>query len=159
MHTRHFGLSLIAITVLLGCGGQPAVAIAKGMDAGTTRWNAVLGTPEALRGVVQTRGNASLVAEDEGKRTRIDVSIENAVPRGRHPWVLRTGQCGAPGAELLRVTDGSVLKVDDDGKSRSDATIKRDFPTSGDYMIEILGSTENQTQIVACGNFAAPINR
>jgi hypothetical protein len=144
---------------LVACGGKPVISVAPGADASSSRWNATLGTPDALQGVVQTRGYASMSNADGGKKTQVDVSIENAVPRGQHPWVIRTGQCGGMGAEVQRASDGRSLKVDDEGKARARLSFDLSFPTSGDYMIAVLASDSNQERVLACGNFAPPINR
>jgi hypothetical protein len=149
----------LACVGLAGCGGKPVVSLTPRADVSSSRWNAVIGTPDALQGVVQTRGSATLTGADGGKKTRIDIAIENAVPRGRHPWVLRTGQCGGMGAELHRESDGRSLTVDDDGRAKADASVDLSYPTSGDYMVAVLASKENQERIIACGNFAPPINR
>jgi hypothetical protein len=148
-----------ACTTLVACGGRPVVALAPNADASSARWNAVIGTPEALAGVVQSRGAASLSSTKDGRETRVEISLENAVPRGRHPWVIRSGQCGGMGATLLQVSDKRSLEVDDDGKAKASANIELSYPTSGDYMIAVLASTENMERVVACGNFAPPINR
>jgi hypothetical protein len=152
-------VAVAGCSTLVACAGSPPVALTPRADASLSRWNAVIGTPEALRGVVQTRGNASMTSTDNGRKTRVAVTLENAVPRGRHPWVLRTGQCGGMGTELFRSKDDRRLSVDDDGKARAELDVDLSYPAEGDYTIAILAAAENQEQVLACGNFAPPVNR
>lgn len=159
MRTSKLYVGLTAVLFLAACGRTPAVALTPSADVASARWNAVIGTPESLQGVVQTRGSASLSSVDDGRKTRVTVNIENAVPRGRHPLIIRTGQCGGMGSEVASVADGRSLTVDDDGKARSEFTLDLSFPTSGDYMIGILASSDNLERVLACGNFASPVNR
>jgi hypothetical protein len=112
-----------------------------------------------MRGIVAMRGESSLSASDGGDKSRVEISVENAVPGGRHPWVLRTGQCGGGGSEIARVGDGNELRIGDDGKARAEKSVDLRYPSSGEYMIAILASAENAAQVIACGNFAPPTNR
>jgi hypothetical protein len=149
---------VVALTLLAACGRKPVASISPNVDAVATRWNATLATPEAMRGVIQAQGRAWATAIDDGRRTRIDVELTNMVPGGRHPWVLRTGQCGISGAELLRVTDDHMLKVGDDGKASADFTMDSPFQTTGSYLVAVMASNDNPDRVVACGNLAPPTN-
>jgi hypothetical protein len=148
-----------AAMALSACGGRPVAEISPKADMGASRWNAVIGTPDAMRGIVGTRGYATMSETEGGKRSRIDVRVENAVPGGRHPWALRSGQCGALESELLRVSDGNALRIGDDGKAKAEQTADLKFPSSGNYAIVVMASAENTEQVVACGNLAPPTNR
>jgi hypothetical protein len=159
MRSRHSMLRTLTLLVLLAaCGRKPVAEITPQLDAVATRWNATLATPEAMRGVIQGQGRAWATSMDEGRRVRVDVELTNMVPGGRHPWIIRTGQCGMSGNEILRVTDGNILKIGDDGKGRADFTMDSPFQTTGAYQIAVLASAENVDRIVSCGNFAPPTN-
>lgn len=148
-------VALLALVV--ACGGRkPVASISSQVDVVATRWNATLATPDAMRGVIQAQGRAWATSIDEGRRTRIDVELTNMVPGGQHPWVLRTGQCGISGTELLRVTDGNILKIGDDGKAKANFTMDMPFQTTGSYLVAVMASNDNGDRQVACGNFAPP---
>jgi hypothetical protein len=159
MQPKHTALRACTLLFLLAaCGRKPVAEITPQLDAAATRWNATLATPEAMRGVIQGQGRAWATSVDEGRRVRVDVELTNMVPGGRHPWLIRTGQCGMSGNEVFRVTDGNILKIGDDGKGRADFTMDSPFQTSGAYQIVVLASAENADRTVSCGNFAPPTN-
>lgn len=149
-------LPLVALLVLPACARRTAAVISTPDNVAASRWNATLSTPSAMQGVVQVQGRAWITSVDEGRRTRVDVEVSNLSTGGKHPWVLRTGQCGIAGAELLRAHGDNALKIGRDGRAQRDQTLDRSFQTSGDYALEVLASSDNDSTVLACGNFAPP---
>ncbi|HYW51080.1 MAG TPA: hypothetical protein VE861_10750 [Gemmatimonadaceae bacterium] len=131
------------------------ISAGSGADV-ASRWNANLSTPSAMQGAIQAQGRSWISSIDGGRKTRVDVEVSNMVIGGAHPWVLRSGQCGVGGADLLRVASGNILRVNREGRATASAELDRLFPTTGDYMIEVLASAENSDRVVACGNYAPP---
>lgn len=157
MTSRITILSSLAVLSLTACFHRTPVAeIGPVNNVVAQRWNATLTTPEAMQGVIQAQGRAWVTSVDEGRRSRVDIELNNMVPGGVHPWVLRSGQCGMGGSDLLRVTDRHILKVGSDGKATADTQFEMPFPSSGDYMVAVLASNENSERVIACGNLAAP---
>jgi predicted small lipoprotein YifL len=156
MHASFKTLGTLALISLAACGRKPAAELSPVDNVVATRWNANLTTPAAMQGIIQSEGRAWITSEEAGRRTRIDVELGNMVPGGEHPWVLRSGQCGMSGADLVRVNDGNRLKVSSDGKAKANMSSDMLFPSSGDYMLAVLASNENPDRIIACGNFAPP---
>ncbi|MDZ7631327.1 MAG: hypothetical protein U5K74_08265 [Gemmatimonadaceae bacterium] len=149
--------TLAVIALVTACGRKQAAQLTTIDNIEAMRWvMAELKMPATMQGVINAQGRSWMTSEDGGRRIRLDVELSNMVPGGEHPWVLRTGQCGSNGAELIRVTDGNRLKVGSDGKAKADMTAPMPFPTSGDYMVAVMASNENADRVIACGNFAAP---
>jgi len=152
---RYF--ALVTMLVLPACARRPVATISAEPDnVVASRWNARLSTPSAMQGVIQAQGRSWITSVDGGRRTRVDVELDNMVPGGQHPWVLRTGQCGASGSEVARAEGSNALSVGRDGRAKASTEFDRYFPTSGDYMVEVLASSQNTDQVIACGNFAPP---
>ncbi len=149
-------ITVLTLLVLPACARRPVATISAPDNVVASRWNATLSTPSAMQGVVQAQGRSWITSVDEGRKTRVDVELSNVTVGGNHPWVLRTGQCGMSGGELLRGNGNSALKVERDGRAKADATMDRYFQTTGDYALEVLASSENATTVIACGNFAPP---
>ncbi len=156
MNTTLKMLGTIALVGMSACARKPVAEITPVDNVVATRWNANLTTPASMQGIISAQGRSWITSVDAGRRTRIDVELGNMVPGGEHPWVLRAGQCGMSGAELVRVNDGNRLKVGSDGKAKADMTSDMAFPTTGDYMVAVFASNENSDRMIACGNFAPP---
>jgi hypothetical protein len=156
MLSRLGHISLLTLLVLPACARRPVATISAPDNVVASRWNATLSTPAAMQGVVQAQGRSWITSVDEGRKTRVDVELSNVTVGGDHPWVLRTGQCGMGGSELIRGSGNNALKVGGDGRAKADATMDRYFQTTGDYALEVLASSENTTTVIACGNFAPP---
>jgi hypothetical protein len=157
MSNSYAGCVAIAL-IVVACARTPVAQITTKPDLNALRWNATLSTPDAMRGIVQARGSAELTSTDEGRKSRVDLRLENMVPGGEHPWALRFGQCGAAGSDVLRVSDGRALKVGSDGKASAGSGSDLAFPSSGDYHVIVLASKDNDEQVIACGNLAPPNN-
>ena len=156
MFLRFGYLTLATLLVLPACARRPVATISTPDNVVASRWNATLSTPSAMQGVVQAQGRSWITSVDEGRKTRVDVELSNMTVGGEHPWVLRTGQCGMSGAELMRGDGNSALKVGSDGRAKADASMDRYFQTTGDFALEVLASSANTTTVIACGNFAPP---
>ncbi len=154
--SRPGNLALVALLVLPACARRPVATITTQDNVVALRWNATLSTPAAVQGIVQAQGRAWMSSEDDGRRSRINVEIGNMTAGGQHPWVLRSGQCGIAGGELLRASGNDALKIGRDGRAAASATMNRPFQNSGDYMLEVLASNDNSSTVIACGNFAPP---
>lgn len=149
-------VALASLLILPACIRRPVATISEPDNVVASRWNATISTPAPMQGVLQAQGRAWITSVDEGRKSRVDVELSNITAGGEHPWVLRTGQCGMTGAELLRARGNDALKVGRDGKAKADMTIDRYFQNSGDYALEVLASNENASTVIACGNFAPP---
>lgn len=153
----------IAATLLLaslaaGCGGSRAVEINPQQQPVGARWNATLATPAELTGASQVRGSAWMGTDGrDSSRARASVSIQNAVPGGRHPWHVHIGQCGNDQGILGSAEAYPVLEVGSDGRSTETATLAIPAPSSGQYFVNVHASPANLGTIIACGNLAPPI--
>lgn len=120
-----------------------------------SRWNAILATPATLRGAIEIHGTAWM-APDSG-RTLVSATISNASPGGIHPWQVRHGRCGSNG-QLLGPADAyTPLRVRGDGTATAQATVELSLPSSGDYSVIVYAAPSNMSTVIACGNFAPPI--
>ena len=156
MFSRFGYVTLVTLLVIPACVRRPVATISAPDNVVASRWNATLSTPAAMQGVIQAQGRSWITSLDDGRKARVDVELSNLTSGGQHPWVLRSGQCGIGGAELLRASGGNALKVGSDGRAKADATMDRSFQTTGDYMLEVLASNDNLNTVIACGNFAPP---
>lgn len=122
-----------------------------------TRWRAALVTPAALVGAVQMKGSATMQPSgNAGQSTIFALSIDNATPGGVHPWQVHRGQCGADDGILGAASAYGSIKVGDDGRGTSSASVPMPTPTSGNYFVTVQASAANPETVVACGNLAPP---
>lgn len=154
--SRFGQIALVTLLILPACARRPVATLSAPDNVVALRWNATLSTPAAMQGVVQAQGRAWITSEDAGRKARVDVELSNMTAGGQHPWVLRTGQCGIAGGELLRASGDGALKIGRDGRATANSTMDRAFQTTGDYTIEVLASNDNAGTVIACGNFAPP---
>lgn len=149
--------ALIALLLVSACARRPVSTISADPDnVVALRWNARVSTPPEMQALVQAGGRAWITSVDAGRRTRVDIELNNLVSGGQYPWVLRYGRCGAAGGEVARAEGKNELSVGRDGRAKASTEFDRDFPASGDYMIEVLATNSSATQVIACGNFAPP---
>jgi hypothetical protein len=120
------------------------------------RWNATLATPAALAGAVQMNGTASMQPASNGAKTGFSLRVANATPGGLHPWQVRRGQCGMDVGTFGPTGAYGSMKIGDDGRGETGATIEERTPTTGDYFVVVYASSANPQTVVACGNLAAP---
>ncbi len=144
---------------LIACGGGGRAVEINPQDAVVgTRWNATLATPAGLVGASQVRGTGWMAPRDgDATRTRASVTVENAVPGGRHPWHIHEGQCGSNGGILGPPNAYQALDIGGNGRAASTADLPLPLPASGQYYINVHASPNNMGTIIACGNLAPPI--
>ena len=121
-----------------------------------SRWTAPLVTPTALAGAVQMNGTASMQPAASGARTDFALRVANATPGGLHPWQVHRGQCGMDGGVFGAADAYGSVRIGDDGRGETGATIDTPTPTSGSYFVVVYASAANPQTVVACGNLAAP---
>lgn len=160
---RVLRLTPAAYLVLLACnpfGGKPAVEVDPKNARLRTLWNASLATPSSLAGAVQMKGSATMGPAGGGEGTRVTISLSNATPGGSHPWEIHQGQCGGTDGGIVGSgSDYEPLEVDGDGRARGTAEISAEVPTSGNYFVAVHAASTNRETVVACGNFAPPLEQ
>ncbi len=157
-HAMTAGFVLCTLTLAACGGGGRAVEINPQDAVVGTRWNASLATPSGLVGASQVRGTSWMGQRDgDATQTRASVSIENAVPGGRHPWHVHVGQCGSNGGILGPADAYQPLDIGGNGKAESAAELPLPLPSSGQYYVNVHASPNNMGTIIACGNLAPPI--
>ena len=152
-------LALAASTLALGACNPfsrgPVTEVSRDMNL-NTRWTASLVTPAALAGAVQMNGTASMQPGPDANNTDFRLQVANATPGGMHPWRVHPGQCGAD-AGVYGGTDAyRTMKIGDDGRGETGATIAERTPTGGEYYVVVYASEANSSTVVACGNLAPP---
>ncbi len=157
--TSSTSVGIVVCTLgLVACGGGRAVEINPQDAMAGTRWNASLATPAGLVGASQVRGTGWMAQRDgDSSRTRASVSVENAVPGGRHPWHIHVGQCGSNGGILGSPEAYQPLNVGGNGRAESTADLSLRLPAAGQYYVQLHASPNNMGTIIACGNLAPPI--
>lgn len=149
---------VVCVLGLSACGGGGRAVEINPQDAVVgTRWNATIATPAGLVGASQVRGVGWMGQRDgDPDRTRASVSVENAVPGGRHPWHIHVGQCGSNGGILGPPDAYRPLDVGGNGRAESTAELSLPLPASGQYYVNVHASPNNMGTIIACGNLAPP---
>lgn len=121
-------------------------------------WNAALASPAELAGAIQMKGSATMGPASSSDRTRITINLSNATPGGSHPWEVHQGQCGGTDGGILGASsDYEPLEIDGDGRGKRTSEIATAVPESGSYYVAVHASTANRETVVACGNFAPPV--
>lgn len=159
-HPFRFGMILF-LSALTACNpfrSDNAVELDPANTTLNTRWNATLASPEALAGITQMNGHASMAPSPDSTSTIVTISLANASPGGVHPWAARRGECGSSyDSPVLGSTDAyGALEVDSDGRASARVSIPSRTPTSGRYFVVVQASRANANTVVACGNLAAP---
>ncbi len=149
--------TLTAVALLAACGGQRATELRTTEYPVGARWNARLATPAAMVGVAQVEGSGWMAPVADGEQTRAEITLENAIPGGRHPWHVHLGRCGDDRGILGPADRYGVLEVGGNGKAAQSVTLPVPFPRSGQYMVNVHASAENLGTIVACGNLSPPV--
>jgi hypothetical protein len=150
------GCILIALAGV-SCGGRQAVELNPNSPLLATRWNGTLATPAELLGVVDIHGSAWMGPDEKNKdKTLAHVEIHNAVPGGVHPWHVHRGRCGTDQGIFGPADAYKPMKVSDNGRGSSDATLSVPTPKTGDFFVNVHASARNMGVIVACGNLAPP---
>jgi len=136
---------------------EPVVQVTTQDANRNSRWHGQLTTPSNLAGAVQMTGQIALTPDKNPDNTNVAIVLSNASPGGVHPWQAHRGQCGADEGVFGSPSNYNPLKVDDNGRASSSATVPVVLPRDGNYYVSVGASAANPTTIVACGNLAAPI--
>ena len=134
---------------------EPVTEVTRDFNV-NARWRASLVTPAALSGAVQINGLATMQPGKSTGETIVSLTIANATPGGTHPWQVRRGQCNTDDGVLGDAAAYSSVKVGDDGKGTSNATLALPTPSTGNYFVTVQASAANPETVVACGNLAPP---
>jgi hypothetical protein len=156
-HLRPFTLA-VAMLVFAACNPfhrEPVTAVSRDANV-NVRWNASLVTPAALAGAVQMNGTASMQPGRNGENTDFYLRVANATPGGLHPWQVHRGQCGADEGIFGSAGAYRAMKIGDDGRGETGASIGERTPMSGNYSVIVYASAANPEMVVACGNLAPP---
>lgn len=121
-----------------------------------SRWHGTLASPSSLAGAVQMTGQVSMAPGSSAGNTNVVVLLANASPGGLHPWQLHRGRCGSDEGVFGPAEAYKTLKVDDNGRASSTASVPLVMPNYGRYFVSIGASGANAETIVACGNLASP---
>jgi hypothetical protein len=149
-------VSAFALTACNPFRHEPAVEVSAEDVNRNARWHGTVTSPSELAGVVQMTGTASMEPTSNGEKTRVALTLANAIPGGVHPWQLHRGQCGADEGAIGTVDTYQPAKVDRDGRASASATVPLQTPTTGNYFVIVRASATNAETIVACGNLAPP---
>jgi hypothetical protein len=157
---RHLHLlTLAAATVALSACNpfhrEPVTAVSRDTNA-NARWTATLVSPASLSGAVQINGTASMQPGPNSENTDFYLRVANATAGSMHPWQVHRGRCDSDGGLFGSAEAFRAMKIGDDGRGETGATIGERTPTMGDYHVLVYASTANPTLVVACGNLAPP---
>jgi hypothetical protein len=148
-------VATLAIAACNPFNREPVTAVSRDTNV-NSRWNATLATPAALAGAVQMNGTASMQPAGNGDRTEFYLRVANATPGGLHPWQVHRGQCGMDDGVFGPAEAYRSMKIGDDGRGETGASIEEQTPTTGSYYVVVYASAANPETVVACGNLAPP---
>lgn len=99
-------------------------------------------------------GNAKLTRGDSPNSTRIDLTYTSGGTSDRYlNWAILPGRCGAGSLPLLPISNFPELTVAGDGRAQTNVMLPMEFPTRGDYHINVYHERQQTLdQVVACGN-------
>jgi hypothetical protein len=156
-NTRTLALVLTAVA-LTACNPfhrEPVTSVSRDANV-NDRWTARLVTPAALAGAVQMNGTATMQPGQSGQDTRLRIQVANATPGGLHPWQVHYGRCGQDQGIFGSPGAYQTMRIGDDGRGETGATVAERTPTGGDFFVVVYASSANAETVVACGNLAAP---
>jgi hypothetical protein len=148
----------VAAIALAACNPfsrDPVTEVTRDVNA-NARWSAALATPTALVGAVQMNGTGIMQPSKSGTETMLTLEIANATPGGQHPWQVHRGRCGSDDGVFGEPSAYTAVKIGDDGRGMSNATVSFATPTMGNYYVTVQASAANPDVVVACGNLAPP---
>lgn len=101
-------------------------------------------------------GNAQLTRGDAANSTRINVQYSaggsNSTDRYLN-WAVLPGRCGSGSLPVMPISNFPELTVGGDGRAQVSVELPFEFPTRGDYHINIYHERQQTLdQVVACGN-------
>lgn len=158
MRSRRVLALAVSMVVLAACNPfnrSPNTEVTRDPNM-NSRWRASLVTPTALAGAVQMQGSAAMQPGSNRQETQLSLTIANATPGGLHPWQVHRGQCGADEGVFGPPGSYRAMKVGDEGRGESAATVALLTPTTGNYFVAVYASAANPETVVACGNLAPP---
>jgi hypothetical protein len=158
MHTSRLVTLAVSALALAACNPfhrEPVTEVSRDANV-NARWRGSLVTPATLAGAVQMNGAATMQPGRGGSETDVSLNLANATPRGRHPWQVHRGQCGADEGILGDAGAYRPIEIGDDGRGRATATVPMPMPTTGSYFVTVRASAANAETVVACGNLAPP---
>ena len=99
-------------------------------------------------------GNAQLTRGESPNSTRISVQYSSTGTSDRYlNWAILPGRCGAGSLPVMPISNFPELTVAGDGRAQVNVELPFDFPTRGDYHINIYHERQQTLdQVVACGN-------
>jgi hypothetical protein len=102
-------------------------------------------------------GNAQLTPGDSRSSTRINVMYSSGGTTDRYlNWAILPGRCGAGSLPILPISNFPELTVGGDGRAQVNVVLPFEFPSRGDYHINIYHERQQTLdQVVACGNLKA----
>ena len=100
-------------------------------------------------------GNAQLTPGDSPSSTRINVNYSTGGGSSDRylNWAILPGRCGAGSLPVLPISNFPELTIGGDGRAQVSVVLPFEFPTRGDYHINIYHERQQTLdQVVACGN-------
>ena len=158
MRSIHLAPLAVATFALAACNPfhrAPVTEVSRDVNA-NARWTAALVTPAALAGAVQINGTASMQPGRDTRTTDFAMQVGNATPGGQHPWQVHRGRCGMDLGTFGPADAYGTVRIGDDGRGGSKASIRERTPDGGDYFVIVYASAANPEMVVACGNLAPP---
>lgn len=157
MFARHIAL-VTALGALVAAGTavthrsvQARPIAARAPNAADSGWTATLSAPSTYAGDEHVFGSATVKPDKNGKGFTAEVNIAGATPKSTHPWHVHKGTCGNDQGVVGGGSSYSPIKVGDDGKGKSSATVSAPLDPNGSYMVNIHASPTDMKTIVACG--------
>ena len=170
MSNVRFAAALSALALgVIACTKTPAVETAASPSTSVSASGAVLSWSGNITAVVESNsdvrqssrgngyGNAQLTRGDSPNSTRINVNYSSGGSSDRYlNWAVLPGRCGAGSLPLLPISNFPELTVGGDGRAQVSVVLPFEFPTRGDYHINIYHERQQTLdQVVACGNLRA----
>jgi hypothetical protein len=166
MSNARFATALTALGIL-ACAKTPQVETAaspsssvSSTDADVTSWSgnitAVVENNSDLRQSSRGNGygNALLTRGDAAHSTRANIQYSSSGTSDRYlNWAILPGRCGSGTLPVIPITNFPELTVGGDGRAQITVEVPYEFPTRGDYHINIYHERQQTLdQVVACSN-------
>jgi hypothetical protein len=159
MHTIQAIVIGALVVTTAGCNPfhrAPPVEMSAADANVNTRWHGTIASPSRLAGMVQMRGSATMEPAASEGVTTVNLELSNAAPGGEHPWSLHQGACDRDRGMVGELPGFNSIRIGNDGRGESTATVKMHSPTSGAYSVWVAASPANASQVVGCANLAQP---
>ena len=170
MSNVRFAATLSALALgVIGCAKTPAVETAPSPSASVSSSGNVVSWSGNISAVQESNsdvrqsargngyGNAQLTPGNSPSSTRVNVNYSSAGTSDRYlNWAVLPGRCGAGSLPLLPISNFPELTVGGDGRAQVTVVLPFEFPTRGDFHINIYHERQQTLdQVVACGNLRA----